>query len=203
MTGKNTPTVLTLATKITIARILGVPVFILLLVYYIQGLKHGDVHEYERMAALLLFLCVAVTDALDGYFARSRNEVTRLGRLLDPVADKALLLSALVLLTKPSLPALSPQMPIWFTTLVISRDVVLTAGSLLIYFTAGTMEIRPHMSGKIATVLQMLTIVWALSGWRYPHFLWLVSAAGFFTAFAGVHYLFDGLRQLEKATPNG
>ena len=130
-------TILTLANKITILRILGVPVFILMLVYYTMGLAQGNAEELYRSVALVIFVVLASTDALDGYYARSRNEITTLGRMLDPIADKSLLLSGLILLTRPTLPGLLPHIPIWFTLLVISRDVVLILGSIIIHALVG------------------------------------------------------------------
>lgn len=190
---------LTLATRVTILRILGIPVFILLLVYYTLGLARGEVHDGQRLAALAVFVAVALTDALDGFLARSRNEVTPLGRVLDPLADKALLLSGLILLTRPNLPQLEPHIPIWFTALVISRDVVLVGGYFILAHFAKHVEVQPRFAGKTATVLQMATIVWVLLQAPAAHFLWLVGAAGAFTAIAGCQYILDGLRQLERA----
>jgi CDP-diacylglycerol--glycerol-3-phosphate 3-phosphatidyltransferase len=192
-------TILTLANKITILRILGVPVFILMLVYYTMGLAQGNAQEMDRAIALVIFLALAMTDALDGYFARSRNEITPLGRLLDPIADKALLLSGLILLTRPSLPGLTPHIPIWFTLLVISRDVVLILGSTIIHALVGHVEVKPRLLGKIATVLQMLTIVWVLVGGASGPFFYCVIVAGAFTLASGALYLFDGTRQLDRA----
>ncbi|MCX7007962.1 MAG: CDP-alcohol phosphatidyltransferase family protein [Kiritimatiellaeota bacterium] len=175
---------LTLATKVTIVRIMGVPVFIALLVYYLIGLRNGEDIALERTLALVVFAAVALTDALDGYLARSRNEVTDLGRMLDPIADKALLLSGLVLLTRPSLPALAPHIPVWFTTLVISRDVVLILGSFLVHELAGNVTVQPRISGKLATVFQMATIIWVLvddhlgAGWWCRAAVQLVRGRG-------------------------
>lgn len=194
---------ITLATKVTLLRILGVPVFVLLLVYYTLALSRGEPTETPRLWALGVFIAVAVTDALDGYLARSRNEITRLGRLLDPVADKALLVSGLILLTRPNLPQLEPHIPIWFTVLVISRDVLLAAGYLLVHHVAGHVEVHPRLSGKVATVLQMATLVWVLLQAPAPQFLWLVCAAGAFTAIAGIQYAIDGLKQIELSTLAG
>ena len=112
MTEENARRGLTLANKITLARILGIPVFVLLMIYYVMGLQRGAPNEYLRWSSLVLFVVVALTDALDGYVARSRDEITHLGRILDPLADKALLLSSLIMLTRPSIPALQPQIPI-------------------------------------------------------------------------------------------
>ena len=187
---------LTLATKVTICRLMGVPVFIALLIYYLIGLRAGEDIWLERMAALAVFVVVALTDALDGYLARSRNEVTDLGRMLDPIADKALLLSGLILLTQPSLPALAPHIPVWFTTLVISRDVVLILGSLLVHELAGNVTVQPRVSGKLATFFQMATIIWVLIGGAERQFNWFVGTAAVLTAISWIQYVVDGARQL-------
>jgi len=192
-------TILTLANKITILRILGVPVFILMLVYYTMGLAQGNAEELYRSVALVIFVVLASTDALDGYYARSRNEITTLGRMLDPIADKSLLLSGLILLTRPTLPGLLPHIPIWFTLLVISRDVVLILGSIIIHALVGHVEVKPRMVGKIATFFQMVTIVWVLIGGAPGHFLACVITAGAFTFLSGALYILDGTRQLERA----
>jgi cardiolipin synthase len=190
---------LTLATKVTLVRLLGVPVFVLLLVYYLMGLRAGAESDYQRIGALILFVAVAATDALDGYLARSRNEVTTLGKALDPLADKSLLLSGLILLTRPSLPGLVPHIPVWFTTLVISRDVLLIAAYFLIHHFAGQVEIRPRWSGKTATVLQMGVILWVLLQAPERWFLPFVVATALVTGISFWHYAVDGIRQLSRA----
>jgi len=200
MSGKaNEKTGLTLATKITLVRITGIPVFVGLLVYYLNGLSRGVEDERLRLAALLVFILVAVTDALDGYLARSRNEVTRLGKVLDPLADKALVLSALIMLTRPSLPQFEPHIPLWFTTLVISRDVVLVVGYFLVHHFIGHVEVRPRWTGKVATALTMLAVCWVLMQKLDDWFSWFISVAGICTAISAVQYLLDGARQLGKA----
>lgn len=188
---------LTLATKVTLLRILGVPVFVLLTIYYTMSLRTGAPQEMFRVAALVVFLAVALTDALDGYLARSRNEVTALGRILDPIADKLLLLSATLMLTRPGLPQLHPQLPVWFTLTVISRDVLLVAGALVVHHLAHTVAVHPRISGKIATFLQMASIVWVLSDAAVEVLPWLVGAAALFTLISGLHYTLDGIRQVE------
>lgn len=189
---------ITLASRVTILRILGVPLFVFLLVYYTLGLKRGEEWEIYRTLALAVFLLVALTDALDGYLARSRREITRLGKILDPIADKLLLLSALIMLTRPSLTALQPQFPIGFTILVISRDAVLVAGALIVQHVGGHVEIRPRWTGKVATFLQMVAITWALARGPADLFPYSVYAAGFFTLVSWIQYLLDGIRQLDK-----
>lgn len=192
-----THTSITLATKITLARLLGVPVFIVLVMYYLASIRAGAIHEGYRIAALVLFVAIAATDALDGYLARSRNEITRLGSILDPLADKALMLSGLILLTKPAIPDFEPQIPLWFTGLVISRDVFLVAGAFLVRFLAREVHIKPHVTGKVSTLLHVVIITWVLARGGQDVLNGLVMLAGLFTATSGVIYLRDGLRQLE------
>ncbi len=188
---------LTLANKVTLVRILGTPVFILIMIYYRMSLGREAPIEGYRYAAIAIFFTVAVTDALDGYLARSRHETSRLGQILDPLADKFLVLSTLILFTNPSLPALQPQFPIWFTLLVISREVVLIAGALLIHLHTGHVGIAPRWSGKIATVLLLVCVGWALCDFSHRVFDLFVWAAALFTAFAWIQYMVDGTRQLE------
>lgn len=198
-------TPLPLATKVTLARIVGTPVFVGLMIYYILSLKRGQPAEGYRVAATAVFFLVAATDALDGYLARRRKEESQLGRILDPLADKLLVLATLIVFTRPSLPALQPQFPVWFTLLVISREAVLIAGALVIHIYTGNVHIRPHWSGKLATVLLMLCVGWALCNLSHTTFLWIVYAAAACTATAWLQYMIDGTRQLELAgesTPN-
>lgn len=190
---------LTLATKVTLVRLMGVPVFVLLLVYYLMGLRAGEASDLLRVGALVVFVAVAATDALDGYLARSRNEVTTLGKALDPLADKSLLLAGLILLTRPSLPGLVPHIPVWFTTLVISRDVLLIAAYFLIHHFAGRVEIRPRWSGKTATVLQMGVITWVLAQAPSAWFLPFVALTAVVTGISFGHYAVAGLQQLSRA----
>lgn len=197
MTGATTAHGLTLATRVTLLRILGIPVFIALMLYHLLALEDGAADSVYRWWALGVFALVAATDALDGYLARARNEVSNLGRVLDPLADKALLLSALILLTRPDLDALTPHIPVWYTALVISRDVLAVGGYFLIRHLAGSVHVQPRWTGKLATVLQMATILWVLAQAPDRHFLGLVLAAGAFTAIAGIQYLIDGIRQAE------
>lgn len=198
--GGNRPSrTITMATRVTILRLLGIPVFMALTIAYTRGLALGATDDAPRVLALAVFALVAVTDALDGYLARARKEVTPLGRVLDPLADKALLLSGLLLLTRPDLAGLKPHIPAWFTGLVLLRDAVLVYGYLRIRRRAGHVEVHPRWTGKLATVLQMATVLWVLTELPEPHFPALVAAAALFTAVAGVQYGLDGARQFSQA----
>jgi cardiolipin synthase len=122
-----------------------------------------------------------------------------LGTILDPFADKALLLSALILLSYSSKEAYDTHLPIWFVWLVISRDVMLVAGAVLVHVISGTVKVRPRLSGKITTFFQMVLIVWVLlnlPGKPFPLILW---SAAVFTGISAVQYFFDGIRQFERS----
>lgn len=193
------PHAITLATRITICRLAAIPVFILLVLYYLASIRNGAPCHTYRYAAAAVFFLIALTDALDGYLARTRNEVTRLGSILDPIADKALLMSAVILLTRPSLPDLHPQFPVWFTLLVISRDVFLITGAFLLNSLTGHVEIQPHASGKAATLVLMAATLTALLQLPDPLFLTLVLTSTVLTAVSGILYTRDGLSQLKAS----
>jgi CDP-diacylglycerol--glycerol-3-phosphate 3-phosphatidyltransferase len=190
---------LTLATRVTIARILAVPVFVLFMVYYRLSIDAGQPEAGFRLAALTVFLAAGISDGIDGYLARRSHQVSRLGTILDPLADKFLVLAALILLTSPSRPALQPQFPTWFTWLVITRDLVLIPGALLVDHVVGHVEVRARMSGKVATALLMASVAWALAGWPVPPFRATVLLAAAATCLSFVQYIYDGIRQFGVA----
>src|SRR5689334_2778131 len=114
---------MTTANKVTIIRILLIPVFVWVTIDYIRDSREAD-REWERMVAFTLFAVAAISDAVDGYIARHYHQKSELGSFLDPLADKALLVSAMVLLSirfKGGSPF--DQLPLWFPVLVISRDL--------------------------------------------------------------------------------
>jgi CDP-diacylglycerol--glycerol-3-phosphate 3-phosphatidyltransferase len=188
---------MTLPNKITIFRILLIPLFIWLTLDYIRDHQRGDTREWQRIVACLVFAVASLSDAVDGYIARRYNQKSELGTFLDPLADKALLVSALLLLSvrfKDGSPFAT--LPLWLPILVISRDAILLAGTVLIHMLAGKVTARPRIVGKCATFFQMLTLGWVLLKIDWPPYQWPVYAAGFFTLVSGVWYIFDGVKQL-------
>jgi cardiolipin synthase len=168
---------LTLANKITVTRVLLVPVFVTSLIYHRPGL------------ALLIFIIAGSADAVDGYLARSRGEKTALGAMLDPMADKILMFSAYVLM------GIFGYIPAWLAIIVISRDVLISVGFLSLYLALGFVTPSPTLLGKTATVFQMLTIGFALLAWTInsgdqPWLLLLYIPAGALTIASGLHYIF-------------
>jgi CDP-diacylglycerol--glycerol-3-phosphate 3-phosphatidyltransferase len=193
---------MTTANKVTIFRILLIPFFVVEVLYYVRG---GD--ELQRWLALATFLFASICDGVDGYIARRYNQRSELGALLDPLADKLLLVSGVVLLSLNNAPYLM-RLPLWFTGTVIGRDVLLLVGLFVVYVTMGRPVIRPRWVGKAATVLQMATVLWVLLKLSPTGFVWVAVAAAACTGISGVWYLFDGIKQLSahptsSATPSG
>ena len=176
-----------LANWLTVVRIVLIPVFVTLLVYR------------RPIAALIVFLLASLTDILDGYFARHRGDQTRLGAFLDPMADKLLLTASFITLTYLKI------FPFWITAVVISRDVVLMLGAVLIHMSGGTIHPSPTWLGKASTFFQMLTVLAAMVMiyiFKLPAaakpFFWITAA---FTTASGIQYLYQGTRLLNPPAP--
>ncbi len=181
---------MTTANKITILRILLIPFFVVEVLYYV---KTGN--EIHRLLALVSFALAAVFDGVDGYIARHYNQRSELGAILDPLADKLLLVSGIVLLSFDHGPRFQ-TIPLWLTGTIIGRDILLLAGMIVIQMTVGKVKVRPRILGKVATVLQMIVVLWVLLQWHNKWlFAWLLSAA-ICTGISGLLYVWDGSRQL-------
>lgn len=185
---------MTTANYITVLRILLIPFFVTETIYYVRT---GN--EVHRLAALLLFGVTAASDGVDGYIARRYQQISELGKILDPLADKLLLVSGIVLLSFDNAPYFR-QIPLWLTATVIGRDILLAIGALVVRSVVGHITVRPRISGKIATVFQMLVIIWILLRWDLEFHgrllqAWIVGA-GVFTGFSGLRYIWDGMKQL-------
>ena len=167
------------ATSLTILRILLVPVLVVLI---LRG---------AAIAALFTFVAAGLSDLLDGWIARRWRQQSELGMLLDPLADKFLLVSAFLVLSLPGGPGL--QIPLWLTVTVFGRDLLLVVGGILVVWLRGTHILPPSIWGKSATFFQILSV-----------FLVLVSNAGIpnpipllpifvttlaLTLISGLHYL--------------
>ncbi len=193
---------MTTANKITIVRILLIPAFVTMAIYYGQSVAEGEPLEWQRFAAIIIFLVAAVSDGLDGYVARRYNQRSALGVILDPIADKGLLLSGIITLSISNWSELSPEygrFPAWFPVLVISRDVVILVGSAVLQLLNGKVLVRTSWTGKVATFLQMTAIAWVMLQFHFLPLIYVVAAAGLFTAVSGVIYVLDGVRQLQVA----
>ena len=180
---------MTTANKVTIARILFVPLFAALIVRYVNGGR-----EWQRLAAIVCFALAALGDALDGYIARRFNQRSELGAILDPLADKLLLVSALVILSLDTRQRLA-QIPWWLAAIVVTRELILLGGMVAIYCARGKFVARPRLLGKVATVLQIAAVLWTLLKCPAGPLPFLTAGAGLFTIFSGLFYLYDFTRQ--------
>src|SRR5438876_9664971 len=150
---------MTTANKITLTRIALIPVFVLMCIYYGHGLQHGHPQEWQRFVAISTFLLACVSDGIDGYVARHFNQRSALGVVLDPIADKGLLLAGIITL---SFSNWTYEFPLWFPVLVITRDAVILVGTVVLHLLVGKAHVRPSWMGKVATALQMTAIAFVL-----------------------------------------
>jgi cardiolipin synthase len=191
---------MTTANKITVVRILMIPAFVTMAIYYGESIKRGDPLEWQRFAAIIIFILAAVSDGLDGYVARRYNQRSKLGVYLDPIADKGLLLSGIITLSISNWSQSDPEygsFPVWFPVLVITRYAVILVGTMILYLLNGKVHVKPNWTGKVATVLQMIAIGWVMLQFRFIPLLYVVAAAGVFTLISGIVYVADGVRQLQ------
>ncbi len=194
---------MTTANKITLIRILMIPAFVTMAIYYGQSIQRGAPLEWQRFTAIAIFLLASVSDGLDGYVARRYNQRSSLGVVLDPIADKGLLLSGIITLSISNWSTVAPEygrFPAWFPVLVISRDAVILMGTAVLYFLIGpNIKLKPSWTGKVATVLQMVAIAWVMLQLQWLPLIWVVGAAGLFTLVSGIIYVLEGVRQLQAA----
>ena len=139
--------------RITVLRILLVTPFILLL------LDAADSPAY-RYGAMALAIFLGLCDAADGIIARRTGTVTKIGSLLDPLADYAFMISALSILSMRGVLSENPdiRLPYWFSVTLIARAVFILVGSFIVHFLAGFAQGMPTASGKAATVLQFVVV---------------------------------------------
>ena len=192
---------MTTANKITVVRILMIPAFVTMAIYYGQSIQRHDPLEWQRFTAIAIFLIAAVSDGLDGYIARRYKQRSALGAILDPIADKGLLLSGIISLSISNWSEVDPdygRFPAWFPVLVITRDAVILVGAIILhYFIGNKMRIKPSWSGKVATVCQMCAIAWVMLQLHFLPLIFVVFVAGIFTLVSGVIYVMEGVRQLQ------
>ena len=141
-----------LPNKLTIFRVILVPIMVIIPFFGIQGDLWGIPITY--LIIDLIFILASLTDKLDGYLARSRNQVTAFGKFLDPLADKILVLSAMLMLVEMN------KLPAWIPIIVLAREF-LVSGYRLIAVEKGGEVIAASKWGKLKTVTQMLAIILA------------------------------------------
>ncbi len=174
-----------LANILTILRMVLIPVFVIASVYRLH------------LIALVVFVIAGITDFLDGYIARYTDQVTDVGKFLDPMADKVMLVSVYVILVLDGI-GNTNMLPVWVTILVIFRDVFIAIASLVIFFTTEVKTLQPSIAGKLSTFIQITTASLYLFCNAFhlnvPWLLYLAYAVAAMTIISGVHYLVKGVK---------
>ncbi|MBI3398195.1 MAG: CDP-alcohol phosphatidyltransferase family protein [Deltaproteobacteria bacterium] len=163
---------------LTIFRILLVPVFI---IFVIQN---------NLSMALVIFILAGITDGLDGFIARILGHRTVIGAYLDPIADKFLLISAYLSLT------IKGMLPGWLSVVVVSRDIIILSGVVILSVMDKRPAIRPSILSKITTVFQITTIVLVLfyAASQNAYFNLLIAITAGLTILSGLAYIYNGVR---------
>jgi CDP-diacylglycerol--glycerol-3-phosphate 3-phosphatidyltransferase len=163
-----------LANKITLARILLIPVFVVILLSEVK---------YHAIIATVVFALISLSDFFDGYIARSRKEVTAVGAMLDPLADKLLISAALVFLIGNGVVA-------WMAYVIIAREFLITGLRMLA--TVKHTDIPVKLSGKIKTNVQMLAVGSVILGLSFSNIaMWIATVI---TIYSGLEYIWLGRR---------
>ena len=150
-----------LANQITIFRILLIPVFIGLVIYYGDSARGEHPNEALRQWAAAVFGIASISDAVDGWIARRFNQRTRFGAIMDPLADKLLMLAAIILL---SFTSWRQHFPLWFPILVIGRDLLSIGGGFLIDPLSAKFQNHTHPNRKNPPFFHMAAHFWILPG---------------------------------------
>jgi len=179
--------IITVPNLLTVFRMVLIPVFVSLLFYQ------------RFVLALVVFVLAGVTDGLDGLLARRFDQKSQLGTILDPIADKMMMITSFVVLSMrsvfpPPVPSHLP-IPFWVTIAVISRDVFILVGAASINIVTGFRGFRPSMLGKINTTVQIVAIGIIMLAASFPYgtgfYLPTVYAIVFlFAVLSGGHYVF-------------
>lgn len=158
-----------LANKLTVLRMILVPIFVVIGYLGSLGVISGEWLGIPTSFWImnLIFIIASITDKLDGYIARSRNQVTTFGKFLDPLADKILVLSALVMLVEYG------KIPAWIPVIVLAREF-LVSGYRLVAVEKGGKVIAASIWGKLKTVTQMIAIIFTFID-RFDFFDFIIA----------------------------
>jgi cardiolipin synthase len=187
--------ILTVPNMLTVFRMVLIPVFVTLLFY----------QRFEL--ALAVFVIAGLTDGLDGLLARRFDQQSQLGTILDPIADKLMLVTAFIVLSMRSvfpqpLPGHLP-VPFWVTIAVISRDIFIIVGAAAINITTGFRGFRPSWLGKFNTIVQVVGIAAIMFAASVPMYTGYYLPTVYVTVFtlailSGLHYIFFASKLLNE-----
>lgn len=170
-----------LPNSITVSRIASVPILIWMLSPHFP---HHGFHGEQEIVVSLFFILVSISDGVDGYLARARGQITTMGMLLDPLADKLLITAAYICLVQYNPHVVKP----WIAVLVIGREFLVT-GLRSIASSEG-FTIQASDVGKLKTVIQIVSVVATVldHGWRVWHFGWFIVPVDLI-AVVGIYYM--------------
>ena len=198
------------ANRITILRILLIVPFVICMLNINDPEFSRSGQNWMRFISTLIFIAMAVSDIFDGYYARKKKEITRLGSFLDPTADKLLMTCACLLLSSKHSGVEGFLLPLTVVVLIIGKDLFLLLGFVIVYFITFQVRIVPVFIGKIATILQTSMVMGILiapevsiyiPGWIwFLRFLWWSAAAT--AILATLIYIRTGSRYIEEYEQN-
>ncbi len=188
---------MTFATKITVTRILLVPVFVVLAFRYGASMDAGNPDPWLRWLAVAVFVIAAVSDGIDGWVARHFHQQSQLGAFLDPLADKLLMGWGVLVGTLVDWGEVGWHLPMWFAIVVWSRDGLMIIGLIVLKRAKDRIEFKPHWSGKYATAAQFTTLAWVTFGIVKIDPVWPCAVAALFTAWSAVAYFQQAVRLMK------
>jgi len=156
--------------RISLMRLLLVAPFIVLLMN-----MNDPAWPHARHGAVLIFLVLVVSDVVDGALARRLNQRTRLGAILDPLADKTLIICSVVLLSVPESAVPGARVPNWVVVAVVGKDFWTTVGFVVVYLATDRFRVQPTVWGKASTFAQAVMVLTVLLS---PDVNWLIDGAG-------------------------
>ena len=166
---------MTVPNLITTIRIILTPVFVIYLI------------NDEFKLALIVFILCGVSDGADGMLARVLNQKSKLGAYMDPIADKIVLVAAFIVLS------VRDFLPSWLTVTVISRDILILLGVLVLFLNRLDFSMKPSILSKITTCLQFITVIAVLSRDYFSfisrYHVYIFYSTGLFTISSGLHYM--------------
>jgi CDP-diacylglycerol--glycerol-3-phosphate 3-phosphatidyltransferase len=178
-------------------------VFGVLALAYGRSVASGVPVENLRWAAVFVFITAAASDGVDGWIARRFDQCSELGAFLDPIADKALVLTAVVILTFVDWGAPGWSLPLWFTALVLARDAIILAGIRFLYHTKHRVAIRPHWSGKACTFSLFFVLGWMMLGPLPVPIDYTCAVAAVCVVWSALVYVREGLAILRQPPQTG
>lgn len=149
---------LTWATRITLLRVLLIVPFVMLMLNINKEQYPQGERDFFRYLATAIFVVMALSDAVDGYLARHKKQATKLGAFLDPMADKLLMMAALLLLASKTAMVPRFRVPVEVVVIIIGKDMFLLIGFFVTFMFTQQVKVQPVYIGKVATAMQLIMV---------------------------------------------